>query len=283
MVDNVVGVVERVIKFALGLAVIGVGARLLGLGQLVDAAQEEHGAAVIRHSFERLQCDRMVDLGRSVAIIDLEPLARAILLHGAERRIGDHHVDRISTMAKRALGGVLLTDAEALRRQRGRACRVEFVRRGLLGVRLDQESAVAGRWFEHARLLVDESQPRRDVGQRDRRRIGLVLDAGRRANGKRWLAIVEPEKVVEDVDAAALAPAASLDDLARRAHHAKLYRLVDRLRCRRAGLDGAAQLLGGEVASLDDGVEAVGRRDEIIAECLTQRLDVRSIDRAERS
>jgi hypothetical protein len=244
------------------------------LCQFIQPAEDQYGPAVVLHRFERLECDRLINLRcpevRQKGVTDT---CAQIVFNHAEWRIGNHNV---KLPLRCPCSRIVCRDAESLISQRLRPLGIEFICVNILRICRNQKRAIACRRLINSRILVNAGEPRREVGQRDGSRVRLICHARRRPNVQGGLSIIQVnESVISRLRIAAIL----LDDLSRREHDAKLNGFVYLFGLSRCwpdlfteefGRDLASFRNRGEGASLtEDAGEVIGevaRVDNYVAE-----------------
>lgn len=171
MVRDTIVVIQDLVKFTLGLAVIGIRPLLRGGHELADTADDQDSPAVILHGRQRPQRNNVVDFVGRITLLDvgqIEALGLTVqTLHRAERRIGDHHVIGLRLATER-LGSIVGAGEHPLIAQVLGPRRVDLVGVDLTRIGRDQERAIAcGRLIDGG-VLGDAGQLVRQIGQRHR-------------------------------------------------------------------------------------------------------------------
>lgn len=181
MVGHIVVVVQDLVEFALGAAIIGIGAGFFALQLLVDAAQDQGRFAIIPHCTKGAERNGMVDLGGAVAGLDVgqieHPAFAVSVPDWPERRIGNDAI-HASLDREAGIGRVSRNRLETLRAEVSCASTVDFIRQHLIRIGRQEQRTVARRRLVDARVLGDVGEPVSHIGERDRSGICLIPHRG---------------------------------------------------------------------------------------------------------
>ena len=186
MIGHIVVVVEGQVELALGLAVVGISPALAGGDHLVDATEDQNGLAAVLHGVQRTQGNRVVNLVGSIAGLErlhTERHGLAVFFDDAKGRVGNHYINavffgKLDVGHHSGVGGVPLSDLEAMRFQVRRAARIKLVGIDLRRVCREDQRAIASRRLIDCGVDRDPGKPLRQIAERYRRRIGLIANRG---------------------------------------------------------------------------------------------------------
>src|ERR1700687_1833702 len=199
VIGDVIVLMQGVEEFALRGAVVGIRSGFLGARELIDAADDEHGATVVHHRVQSVEGNSVVDLVRLESFASWHLNAKVarrtrLVSNHAKRRVRDHRLDwRPKVRTHRILG----RDVKALFAKRRRPRWIQLIDGRILWAGSHEQHPIARCRLEYRRRWSDACEMACDISERSWRRIRLLFDARGRAGTESGLTAVQIDELIE--------------------------------------------------------------------------------------